>query len=511
MAEAQGASDACPHGDFAPDQSAAWSRVAALLKSRGVDIVDGGTQEAGAASGVVAVVGKAGSGKTHVLAQLVKDLTEAGVDIAAPDDGKKRKATDRSLAIVTPTNKAASVLRQRGVPAVTLHRLLYRPVFDDHYQALVDWIAGEKEEKPEGFSEEILQRAAAFYKTNKSVVGALAMAGLRGSDFITGWARRDETMDIGFVDEASMLSEQQLADLKELFPTLILFGDPAQLAPVKGGDMVFDKMPESEVVRLERIHRQEAGSPILDLAHALADPNLSFPAFEAMVEDAARRDDRVVVSPRVNSDLMARSPVLVWRNQTRIRLITAFRGAYGAGDDELLPGEPLLCDGIELPAKRQNDRIELEARGLIRGAQVIFRGPGKKPGLSRIHVVGADEPNIVVASIVKIERVGEEEPWFPFVARMGATFLHGAALTIHKAQGSQWPDVQVFAPDLKAAARAGIVDGGMPLWKRLAYVALTRAQERLHWVVFARLSRPTQPLSVDDLTGAKPVDTAKAA
>ncbi len=31
---------------------------------------------------------------------------------------------------------------------------------------------------------------------------------------------------------------------------------------------------------------------------------------------------------------------------------------------------------------------------------------------------------------------------------MGATFLHGAAVTIHKAQGSQWETVQVFAPDL---------------------------------------------------------------
>ncbi|RAH99947.1 ATPase [Acuticoccus sediminis] len=501
----------CPHSDFATDQATAWSRVAKLLSERGVDILSRSTDEPDHDSGTVAVVGKAGSGKTHVLAQLVKDLEGAGVEIAAPDDNKKRKASQRSLAIVTPTNKAASVLRQRGVPAVTLHRLLYRPVFDEAYQAVVDWIQGERDEKPEGYTDEMLQRAAKFYETNKSVVGALAMAGLRGSDFISGWSRRDETLDIGFVDEASMLSENQLADLKELFPTLILFGDPAQLAPVKGGDMVFDKMPAAEVVRLERVHRQEADSPILDLAHALSDPNLTFPAFEAMVEDAARRDDRVIVSPRVNSDLMARSPVLVWRNQTRIRLITAFRAAYGAGDDELLPGEPLLCDGIELPAKQQNRRIELEARGLIRGAQVIFRGPGKKPGLSRMHVVGAEEPNIICASIVKIERTGEEEPWFPFVARMGATFLHGAALTIHKAQGSQWPDVQVFAPDLKAAARAGMIDGGIPLWKRLTYVALTRAQERLHWVVLARLSRPTGTLPVDDLGTPAVADAKEAA
>jgi len=82
---------------------------------------------------------------------------------------------------------------------------------------------------------------------------------------------------------------------------------------------------------------------------------------------------------------------------------------------------------------------------------------------------------------------------------MGAVFVHGAALTVHKAQGSQWPTVQVFAPDLRAAAFSGHEDAGLPLWKRLAYVAVTRAQERLRWVVAARLARPAAPLTTKDL------------
>jgi exodeoxyribonuclease V len=82
---------------------------------------------------------------------------------------------------------------------------------------------------------------------------------------------------------------------------------------------------------------------------------------------------------------------------------------------------------------------------------------------------------------------------------MGAAFLHGAAVTIHKAQGSQWDAVQVFAPDLQAAAFSGRSEAGVPLWKRLAYVAITRAQTRLYWVVRNRLARPSGPLSIDDL------------
>jgi exodeoxyribonuclease-5 len=297
-----------------------------------------------------------------------------------------------------------------------------------------------------------------------------------------------------------MLDAKQFEDLKEIFPSLVLFGDPAQLAPVNApGGMAFDALPADRKLHLARIHRQDADNPILDLAHALADPALEFHHFERMIEDAARRDDRVRWAERVEVDLMARSPVLVWRNATRIRLIHAFRSVHGAPEDALLEGEPLICDGIELPLKHRKKRLDLEARGLIKGAQVVYLGEGSRPGFSKLHVVGAEQPQVSAASIVKIEKPDEEEPFIPFAANMGATFLHGAAVTIHKAQGSQWDDVQVFAPDLYAAARMGRTEAGQPLWKRLAYVAITRAVERLHWVVRARLSRPSDPLTVADL------------
>ncbi|KDB04317.1 hypothetical protein U879_07640, partial [Defluviimonas sp. 20V17] len=234
-----------------------------------------------------------------------------------------------------------------------------------------------------------------------------------------------------------------------------------------------------------------------------------FSDFEQMIREAAARDDRVVMAERVEAELMARSPVLVWRNATRIRLIHAFRAAYGAPADALLPGEPLICDGIELPLKHRKKRIDLEARGLIKGAQVIYLGPGKKPGFSRLHVIGAEDPRVSAASIVKIEMPDEEEPFIPFAARMGAAFLHGAAVTIHKAQGSQWENVQVFAPDLWAASRTGRNEAGVALWKRLAYVAITRAEHRLFWVVRNRLGRPAAALTVEDLKApAAPLELA---
>jgi exodeoxyribonuclease-5 len=487
---------------FSDEQAEAHDRIAEALRVMGVDIDEGSTTPMTEGdSAVLAVIGKAGSGKTLLLAELVRALEEAGVEIVSGDWEGRRRKDRRTVAILAPTNKAASVLRTRGVPATTIHRILYTPVYDPEYEKVAEWLAGQGERPEiEALTDAALDRAKAVYEQHKSVPAALASAGLRGSDFITGWKRRDAPLDIGLVDESSMLDERQYDDLTEIFPALVLFGDPAQLAPVgQSGEMVFDRFKPDQRLELHRIHRQEADNPILDLAHALGDPDLTFERFERMVEDAAATDPRIEIAPRVDSDMMARSPVLVWRNATRIRLITAFRAAHGAPEDELIPGEPLLCDGIELPLKHRKRRIDLEARGLIKGAPVIYLGPGSKPGFSRLHVVGAESPRLSAASIVKIEKPEEEEPFIPFAARMGATFLHGAAVTIHKAQGSQWPAVQVFAPDLYAAARSGRSEAGQALWKRLAYVAITRAEERLIWVTRYRLSKPREALGIDDL------------
>jgi exodeoxyribonuclease V len=496
-----------PSPDLSHDQAEAHDRIAAALRVAGVDLdAETLTPPGKADAQVLAVLGRAGSGKTMLLAALTRALTGAGVEMVSGDYEGRRRRERRTLAVLAPTNKAASVLRARGVPATTIHRILYTPVYDPEYERIADWLAGNgPRPKVEGLSDAALDRANAFYASVRSIPGALAAAGLRGSDFIRGWKRREDPLDIGFVDEASMLDARQLGDLQDIFSTLVLFGDPAQLAPVgQSGEMVFDSLPARQRLELSRIHRQAEGNPILDLAHALGDPDLAFEDFERLLQDAAARDARVVMAGRVDADLMARSPVLVWRNATRIRLIDAFRAAHGAPEDALLPGEPLICDGLELPLKHRKQRIDLEARGLIKGTQAVYLGPGRKPGFARLHVIGAEDPRVSVAAIIKIERQGEEEPFIPSAARMGAAFLHGAAVTIHKAQGSQWPDVQVFAPDLWAAARSARMEAGIPLWKRLAYVAITRAEQRLFWITRYRLGRPTAGLTTADLDSAPP-------
>ncbi len=97
------------------DQAEAWDRLADQLAGMGVDLHEGTlTPMAEGKASVLAVVGKAGSGKTMLLASLTKALTAAGVEVISGDYEGRRRRDRRTLAILAPTNKAASVLRSRG-------------------------------------------------------------------------------------------------------------------------------------------------------------------------------------------------------------------------------------------------------------------------------------------------------------------------------------------------------------------------------------------------------------
>ena len=450
---------------------------------------------------VMAVLGHAGSGKTELLRLLVEVLEASNIQSANIDYEKKLKEGIRCYAVLAPTNKAVSVLKTLEVQATTLHRVLYSPVYDPDYEKLSDWLLGiTKRPDSTAFSSEKLDSMESFFAGNPSIPGAFASVGIRTSDFITGWKRRENPLDIGIVDESSMLTNTQLIDLRKIFRVLILFGDPAQLSPVEqSGRMVFHEFPDEKKIFLTKVHRQVEDNPILQLANILRDPDVTFEEFESQLKVFSKTDSRIVVSSNVRPDLMCRSPVLVWRNQTRIRLIGAFRRAYDISDNILKKGEPLICDGIELPGKYRKKKIDLEDRGLIKGAQAIYIGEGKKNGFCKLYVVGAADPIVSVASIVQMERVDRQRPDILSAAGMGVVFVHGAATTIHKAQGSQWANVQIFAPDIAASARFGLVESDIPLWKRLAYVAVTRAQERVFWITHYKMAIPKNELNISDL------------
>ena len=197
------------------DQEQALNNVAVILERAGINLGSGElSSQISKYKSVHALIGRAGSGKTALLTRITEKMSAIGVEIISGDFEVRKNKNKRSLSILAPTNKAANILRMRGVPATTIHRILYTPVYDPDYERIVEWLIGEQDEKPivDGLSENSLKRAWDFYRSNKSIPGALAAAGLKGSDFISGWKRREEPLDVGFIDESSMLDDDQLND-----------------------------------------------------------------------------------------------------------------------------------------------------------------------------------------------------------------------------------------------------------------------------------------------------------
>lgn len=136
---------------LSPDQEQALAHVGATLAAAGIDLGSGRVDPPGNAdTSAIAVLGKAGSGKTMLLAHLYESLRDMGVQIVSGDYEPRKGPDRRSLAILAPTNKAASVLRLRGVPATTIHRILYTPVYNPEYEKIAEWLAGTSTRQTRG-------------------------------------------------------------------------------------------------------------------------------------------------------------------------------------------------------------------------------------------------------------------------------------------------------------------------------------------------------------------------
>ena len=78
---------------YSPDQAEAHDRIAEALRGVGVDLDEGTlSPPREGAQTALAVIGKAGSGKTLLLAAVYRALREAGVEIVSGDyEGRKRR------------------------------------------------------------------------------------------------------------------------------------------------------------------------------------------------------------------------------------------------------------------------------------------------------------------------------------------------------------------------------------------------------------------------------------
>ena len=234
---------------------------------------------------IFAVLGKAGSGKTQLLAMLTEALKDADAVQIDADGGGKRRGQAQLCGRRPDEQGRERAAPGAGVAATTIHRIIYTPVYDPEYEKIAEWLRdkgkGEQARALDLLNDEAARPRARLLQGHVgSVPGALATVGVRGSEFITGWARRgdDHRHRAGGrgVDarhqgarRSCALTFKHADPVRRSGATRAGGGEPARCRSSRSAR-------NTNRAELGRVLRQEAGHPVIDLAYALGDPELGF-------------------------------------------------------------------------------------------------------------------------------------------------------------------------------------------------------------------------------------------
>lgn len=251
------------------------------------------------------------------------------------------------------------------------------------------------------------------------------------------------------IDECSMVDAELGRDLTSFGVPVLVLGDPAQLPPVKGGGYFTESEPD---IMLTEVHRQAIDNPIIRLS-MLAREGEALP-------QGAFGESAVIARSAINAErILSADQVLVGRNETRRRYNIRIRALKGWHDAMPVLEEKLVC----LRNNRQ--------KGLLNGSLWTVKLVSQRNGdLIQLRVAPDDGhgPSIKVGVLTAMfEGAPETIPWD--LRRHTDEFDYGYALTVHKAQGSQWDDIVLF--DESFAFREHRA--------RWLYTAITRAAQRI--------------------------------
>jgi exodeoxyribonuclease-5 len=257
------------------------------------------------------------------------------------------------------------------------------------------------------------------------------------------------TASLIIIDECSMVDEELGRDLLSFGKPVLVLGDPAQLPPVKGGGYFTEAEPD---IMLTEVHRQAADNAIIRLSMIVREGGL--------IERGDYGDAQVIPRNAIDSSIVTKADqVLVGMNKTRRNYNRRLRELFGYSEQTPQVGDKLVC--------LRNDRT----KGLLNGGlwKVKTLSPVRR-GKLRMTVVPEDDPRHKGQRIGVIPQFFTSEEEIPYSLRKGSDeFEFGYALTVHKAQGSQWDEVVLF--DESWAFREHR--------HRWLYTAVTRAAKRL--------------------------------
>ena len=301
---------------------------------------------------------------------------------------------------------------------------------------------------------------------NVSTIHSLIYNSTTNRDGHTSWELKAQLdYDFIIVDEASMVDELIWNDLLTFHIPILAVGDHGQLPPINSG---FNLM-SSPQLKLEQIFRQEANSPIIQLASmARRDGHIPVQDYGPGVTklDKFSPETGTVVEEALanwQGDLM----VLCGYNHTRIRLNQHIRSLRDIESAEPTIGDMVVC--------LRNMCSEHLYNGLIGTIVSIEPAPDDETNSWYWAEIYFDSENMTYAGYVLKEQFGAKEtikhaPKAPGDT-VGALFDFGYALTVHKAQGSQSPRVLLFEERFSKMSDED--------WRRWLYTAITRAEHEL--------------------------------
>jgi len=492
--------------DLSPDQRVAYDAVVRWARN--------------ADSPVLTLAGYAGSGKSTVVS-LVAEVLEPPIAFCAYT-GKAASVLKRKL-IAAGIGTIGVQPRKDGLPSHderpycgTIHSLIYRPCdcrepkrvevkkpcptkdcvnelsFTSVGVGASNGVAICKADHRHGMT--VVQFEAikpkAFRVSPEKVDGTCKIC--RGKE----WIRRellDRNYTLIAVDEASMIDDEILRDLKSFGVPIFAIGDHGQLPPVGG----VGSLMRNPNLRLEKIHRQAEGNPIIALSKMVREEGRlpdSLPG-EAVRFERLRFLERVLEERYGEADAarLLEMGMSVYTNRRRVgvnAMIRRIRGVARSGRELPRAGEHVICLRNMKPSRGSLDEpIYNGMRGVLISDAVSKKNvnaKGVEIGESETQLVGPIEfPDDGIAAreyemlrqqfgrektFASSEELAKETGIHSF-AMAGALFDYGYAMTVHKQQGSQFDDLVVLVE------RPGPVSDED--WRRWLYTAITRAASRL--------------------------------
>lgn len=346
------------------------------------------------------IAGYAGVGKSSIIKYFIEEM------------GIKHKTV-----FVSFTGKAALVLRQQGLPAMTIHKLIYTAYKN--------------------------YRTGKFHFKLKPIL--------------------DENYSLIVIDEVSMVPKKLLDDLLSFGITVVALGDPGQLPPIGEGNGLL-KNPN---IFLTEIHRQAENNTIIRLS-MLAREGKPIP----LISD----DPFVKVIKRADLDismLLWADQVLCAKNATRHAINRQMRQhLFNTELTTPVKGDKVIClknywdtvNGDEFPLINGTignvEHITTGADYHILGQRMIidFQADYTKELFDDIEV----DSNIFKGLAPISQNLNRPSK------KMFYEFDYAYAITTHKAQGSSFDNVLVYEEQLRGDQH-----------KELLYTAITRAKAKL--------------------------------